>query len=139
MFNAIASSPWAYPALEVVHIVGIGLLIGNLLLFELRVWGLGLRLPLEDLGRLALSLVLVGFALAVASGLLMFATEPDALLSNPAFVLKMGLLMLAGTNAAFFHARGGWARMDRVARLLTLVSIGLWLAVILCGRAIAYL
>ena len=37
--------PLAYPALEVVHIVGIALLVGNLVLFELRVWGVGADLP----------------------------------------------------------------------------------------------
>lgn len=139
MLSWITSSPWAYPSLEVLHIVGMGLLIGNLLLFELRVWGLGERLPLEDLGRLALSLVLLGFCLAAASGLLMFASQSVQLLTNPAFVIKMGLLMLAGLNAAYFHARGSLRRADRMARLLTLVSTGLWLAVIICGRVIAYL
>jgi hypothetical protein len=44
----------------------------------------------------------------------------------------------AGVNAAAFHARGGAARLDRVARAQTLLSIGLWLAVIFCGRWIAY-
>jgi hypothetical protein len=41
MFDWIVSNPIAYPALEVVHIVGIALLLGNLVLLELRVWGLG--------------------------------------------------------------------------------------------------
>ena len=48
----IASSPWAYPALEVVHIVGIALLLGNLVAFELRVWGAAPELPIRPLARL---------------------------------------------------------------------------------------
>ena len=138
MFSAIASHPYAYPALEVVHIVGIGLLLGNLVLFELRVWGAGPQLPVADLARLALSLVVIGFSIAVASGLLMFASQPLELLSNRAFVFKMGLLMLAGLNAAWFHARGSLLRMDRTSRALTLLSSVLWLGVIMCGRWIAY-
>ena len=51
----------------------------------------------------------------------------------------MGLVALAGVNAAVFHARGGLDRLDRVARAQTVVSLGLWLAVIICGRWIAYL
>jgi hypothetical protein len=138
MLSWITSHPYAYPALEVMHIVGIGLLLGNLVLFELRVWGAGRQLPVADLARLALSLVLIGFSIAVASGLLMFAGQPLELLSNRAFVLKMGLLMLAGLNAAWFHARGSLMLMDRTARVLTLLSSVLWLGVIMCGRWIAY-
>ena len=139
MLSLIATHPTAYPALEVLHIVGIGLLLGSLVLFELRVWGLGAQLPMQPLARLALGLALMGFSIAAASGLLMFASQPMGLLNNRAFILKMGLLMLAGTNAAWFHARGGLLLMDRTAKLQTLFSIGIWLAVIICGRFIAYL
>jgi hypothetical protein len=138
MMTWIVAHPLAYPALEVLHIVGIGLLVGNLVLLELRVWGLGGDLPVQPLARLALGLAVLGFALAGASGLLMFAAQAAELLANRAFVLKMGLLMLAGTNAAWFHGRGSLVRMDRTARLLTLVSTAIWLAVIACGRSIAY-
>ena len=138
MFTSIVSHPWAYPALEVVHIVGIALLLGNLLLFELRVWGFGPELPVPALARLALRLALAGFALIAASGLLMFAGQAEDLLAGRAFVTKMGLVLLAGLNAAWFHARDGLQRLDRVARAQTVVSTGLWLAVIICGRWIAY-
>ena len=138
MLQWIISHPLAYPALEVVHIVGIALLLGNLVLFDLRVWGLGPELPTAALARLALRLVLFGFGLAAASGLLMFAGQAADLIGQRVFTLKMGLLMLAGLNAAWFHGRGGVQRLDRTARLLSLGSLGLWLAVIICGRAIAY-
>jgi hypothetical protein len=136
---AIATHPWAYPALEVVHIVGIALLLGNLALLELRVWGAAPALPLAALGRAALTLALAGFALAAASGLTMFAANPGELLANRAFVAKLALLMLAGANAGLFHARGGLARADGWARAQTALSLALWLAVIACGRWIAYL
>lgn len=137
-FAWIASHPTAYPALEVVHLVGIGLLLGSLVVFELRVWGLGAALPVAALARLALGLTLLGFGFATASGLLMFASQAGELLANRAFLWKMGLLMLAGTNAAMFHARGGVGRQDGVARVQTILSLGTWLAVIICGRWIAY-
>lgn len=135
----LAAHPWAYPALEVLHIVGIALLVGNLVLLELRVWGLAPELPLRPLARLSLSLAVCGFVLLAGSGLLMFATRPDELLANRAFTIKLGLIMLAGLNAGWFHGRGGIERPDRVARALTALSLGLWLAVIICGRWIAYL
>jgi hypothetical protein len=137
-WTALATHPWAYPALEVVHIVGIALLLGNLVALELRVWGAAAALPVPALARLCLGLSLAGFGLVLASGLLMFSSQPGDLLANRSFVIKMGLLMLGGVNAALFHARGGLQRLDGLARAQTVVSLGLWLAVIIAGRWIAY-
>lgn len=136
--RGIAEHPWAYPALEVVHIVGIALLLGNLVLLELRVWGAAPELPLRALARLALTLSVAGFGLVAASGLLMFAASPAELLANRAFLLKLSLLMAAGLNAAAFHARGGLGKLDAAARAQTALSLGLWLGAIIAGRWIAY-
>lgn len=134
----LKTSEWGYPALEAVHIAAIGLLFGALMLFELRVLGLGRALPLVPLARLALPLTLCGFAGAAGSGLLMFATQAGELIANRAFLLKLILIATAAGNAAAFHARGRLATPDGIAKVQVLVSIVLWLAVIACGRAIAY-
>lgn len=138
MLTWIVSNPYAYPLLEVVHIVGIALLIGNLVLVEMRVWGAGASLDVQALGRLALSISLAGFAIIVVSGTLMFAGQPEELLANRVFSIKIALMLLAGCNAGMFHARGGLARLDATARAQTILSLGLWLGVIICGRWIAY-
>ncbi len=135
----IASHPIAYPALEVVHIVGIAFLLGSLVVLDLRVWGAARELPLQPLAKLSLSVTLVGFGLVLFSGLLMFGSQPADLIANRAFLIKLGLVMLAGMNAAWFHARGSLARCDEVARAQTLLSTGLWLGAIIGGRWIAYL
>ena len=135
----IASHPIAYPALEVVHIAGIALLLGSLVLLDLRVWGWQSELPLRPLARLALGVTAVGFGLVLLSGLLMFAAQPAELLSNRAFLIKLGLVQLAGLNAAWFHGRDSLGRCDGLARAQTVLSTGLWLAAIICGRWIAYL
>jgi len=139
MWTALAAHPWAYPLLEVVHLAGIALLLGNLVLLELRVFGAGAALPVAALARLSLGLVAVGFALAGASGLLMFGTQAQELLANRAFTVKMGLLALAGCNAAWFHGRGSLQRLDGTARALMLASTLIWLAVLASGRWIAYI
>lgn len=134
----IAAHAWLYPALEAAHIAGIALLLGSLVVLELRVWGLAPVLPVEPLARLALPVTACGFVLVAASGLLMFASQPAELLANRVFALKMGLVMLAGLNAALFHSRGGLQRLDTFARAQTAASVGLWLVVIICGRWLAY-
>ena len=134
----VSTHPWLYPMLEALHVVGVALLLGSLVLLELRVWGRSEALPMAALARLALPVSLCGFALLATTGLLMFGTAPDELLSNRFFLAKMGLVTLAGFNALLFHARRGLERMDRLARAQTLLSLGLWVAVIICGRWIAY-
>lgn len=136
--NWVTAVPWVYPALEVVHIVGIGLLLGSLVVFEMRVWGLGRALELRALARLALPIAVGGFAIAMSSGAVMFLSQVDEMLGNSAFVVKMGLVAAAGLNAIGFHLRGGLAADDRLARAQTALSLGLWIAVVFCGRWIAY-
>jgi hypothetical protein len=138
MFASLQSHPWAYPALEVTHIVGIALLLGNLMALEMRVWGAAATLPVQALARLSLGIAAVGFSLAAASGLLMFATQASELLANRTFVLKMGLLTAAGCNAAWFHGRGSLRKLDLAARLLMLLSTAIWIGVVVCGRWLAY-
>ncbi|TAG25864.1 MAG: hypothetical protein EAZ37_11275 [Burkholderiales bacterium] len=138
-FAPLRTHPFAYPALEAIHIVGIALLLGNLVLLELRVWGWGKALPVKDLARLALLLVVSGFGIVAASGLLMFAAQAGELLANRAFVIKMLLLTLAACNAAWFHGRDSLTKLDSVARLQTLASTLIWIAAIFCGRWIAYI
>jgi len=139
MFDGLQTHPWAYPVLEIVHIIGIALLLGNLVLLEARVFGRGAALPVAALARLALGIALTGFGIAACSGLLMFASQAGELLANRAFTLKMLLLFVAGCNAAWFHFRGSLARNDTLAKLQLIASTLVWLAVLACGRWIAYL
>lgn len=137
-FEALKSSVWAYPALEVVHICGIALLLGNLVLLEMRVFGRGALLDVKALASLSVGIAAVGFCLAAVSGSLMFASQAVELLTNRAFTLKMILLVLAGCNAAWFHGRGSLEKLDAVARLQMVLSSVIWLAVVACGRWMAY-
>jgi hypothetical protein len=138
MLVALGAHPWAYPMLEVVHLLGVALLLGNLVLLELRVFGWGAAIPVEPLARLSLGLAISGFALATASGLLMFGTQPGELLANRVFTAKMALIMLAGCNAGWFHARRSLHLQDGAARVLMTLSTALWLLVLTCGRWIGY-
>ena len=139
MLTELRSHVWAYPALEIVHITGIALLLGNLVLLEMRVFGLGAALPVRALASLSLGLAAAGFSIAAASGLLMFASQPAELLANRAFTLKMLLLFAAACNAGWFHGRASLDKLDLVARVQMVFSTLIWLAVVACGRWIAYL
>lgn len=142
--HAINSSPWLYPAANVVHVLGVILLAGSLIAFDLRLLGVTRAGDVRDLARVTLPWSLLGFGIAVPAGLVLFGSDSTALLSNGAFRLKLLLLLLAGVNAAALHASGALKTLVPSTavplrpRFHAAASILLWVGVIVCGRMIAY-
>jgi hypothetical protein len=137
----LKTNVYAYPALEVMHIVAIAMVFGTLWIVDLR---LLLRvnaldkLDAQSLAKALLPWTIVGFLLAAMTGLTMFVSRIGDLISNTAFIIKMCLLFTAGTNAAILHARGPLDSENVTTRIQAGLSILIWLAVITCGRWIAY-
>jgi hypothetical protein len=137
-------SGWVFPIVESVHIVSFALLVGGIGVLDARLIGLLRHTTVEPLMRSVLPVAFAGFVGAVLSGLLLFVAGAGELLGNRAFVTKIALLMLAGLNAAWFHA--GAARAALVStgpptgrmRAAGLLSMLLWIGVIFAGRLIAY-
>jgi hypothetical protein len=136
--EAIRASAWSYPMLEALHIAAIAALFGSLLLLELRVFGAARAIALPALARFASRTALAGFALAAASGALMWSSDATAISANPAFLVKLSLIAVAGVNAAWFHRRRSAERADAAARLQAGASLALWASAIVAGRWIAY-
>ncbi len=132
-------NPYAYPTLEIVHILGIALVFGTLWIVDLAILGHLRVFEVNLLARHLLPWTLAGFALVALSGLTMFIAGVGDLISNPAFVLKMCLLFVAASNAAVLHARGRINTTSPATRLQALLSIALWIAIIASGRWIGYL
>ena len=140
------SARWLYPIVEIVHIVGFVLLVGSVLMFDLRLLGLSRQLPLTLMARHLLRWSLASLLLVVPAGLLMFSAHPQDFIANRVFLLKLALIMSAGVNAAVFHM-GVWRTVadwdtgraaPGTARAQALLSVVLWLGVIACGRLLAY-
>ena len=139
-------SLWAYPCVEIVHIVGFVTLVGSVAVFDLRVLGCVRRIAVTELARLTLPWSLGALLLVVPSGLLMFSAHATDFVANRVFLLKMMLLFIAGCNAVFFHVRPyqtvqRWdthASAPFVGRASAAVSLALWVSVISCGRLLAY-
>lgn len=127
----------AYPVLETVHLMGLATLFGSVLVVDLRLLGVMRGLDLAVLARGVLPWTVLGFLLAAMTGLTMFFARAGELIGNPYFIAKMGLVILAGCNAGFLHARGPLGE-DWLSRLQAALSMVIWLAVIVCGRWIAY-
>lgn len=142
----IRQSTWLYPALEIIHIVGIILLVGPALMFDLRLLGFAKRLPVPLLAGFLLSWSRGGLLLIVPSGIFLFITNAITLGYDRVFWLKMILLVVAGLNALVFnrfifrlgHPPGEARALHPAAKLCAMVSILVWLAVVTCGRLLAY-
>lgn len=137
---------WFYPTVEIIHILGFVLLIGGIAVYDLRLLGLGRKVPADLLARIALPTAITGFCLAIPAGGLLLTTEATAIAGNPAFQLKMVLIGLGLINAATFHfgiyrrvAEWNLGPPPLAARLAGGMSLVLWIGVLVCGRLIAYL
>ena len=144
--RVMRESLWLYPGVEIAHIAGLAVLVGSVAMFDLRLLGLGRAVPVRALARFLLPWSVGSLAVIVPSGLMMFSAHASDFIDNPAFKIKLLLLAIAGINAALFHATvfrsaAAWdanAATPPMARLQAVFSLALWLAVISCGRLIAY-
>ena len=141
---AIRDSTWIYPIANLLHILGLALLIGSILILDLRLLGVGRWVAVDALSRLTTPFSIIGICLMLVSGSVLFSADAAALSTNPIFRLKMLLLAAGLANALLFRLLwqrriAGWSdRAPLGARLQAgLSGIG-WLAVASCGRLIAY-
>jgi hypothetical protein len=141
----LRTGAWPFALANTGHVVGIALLFGGIAVLDLRLLGAASRaLDVAKLARLTLPLVLSGFALAALSGGLMFIANAREYWAHPLFAWKLALIAAAGANALLLHItswrqRAEWgARTPPSARVAATLSLGLWLAAIVCGRLIAY-
>lgn len=143
---AMRESLWLEPVARIAHLLGLALLFGSIAVLDLRLLGLSRAIPVRRLAAHVLPWTAGAFLLIVPSGLALFVAHAGDFISNPVFVLKMGLILAAGTNAAMFHAgafRGSadWdigRKPPAAARIAALLSLAMWTAVIACGRLLAY-
>lgn len=144
--SGIRQSLWLYPALEIVHLIGIVILVGAAFMFDLRLLGFSKNLSIGDLSRHLLPWSQRGLLLIIPSGILLFITNSKTLGTDPTFWLKMFLLLVAALNALAFHK---WIFKHQInskvqgkillsSRISACVSIIVWIAIITCGRLLAY-
>ena len=143
----IAASGYLFPVCEVIHVVGLALVIGTIWIVDLRLLGLAsLRRPVTDLTRQMLPITWTGFAIAALSGTLMFSSNATHYVAIGYFQLKFVFMALAAVNMLIFHMLT-WksvARWDNAprppapARLAGAVSLCCWIVVVFLGRWVGF-
>jgi len=142
LLSAMRSSSWVFPLIASIHLMGLALIGGALLVVDLRLLGLGLRhQPVAQVARDAERWLLVSLLVLLPTGLLQFmcfaATKYYYL---TAFWVKMAALSLALVFTFVVRRKVAMAEETRMnpvwSKLVALVSLSLWSTVAIAGRLI---
>lgn len=141
----IAETYWLWPVMEIIHFIGLTLLLGGLIIVDLRMAG-----HIQSISRASthqlLPLVIVGFILNLVTGVLFFYGDPGRYSINIGFQIKMVLVLIAGLNALLYHFQV-YPLVDSLkeddetpwlARATAYTSLTMWAGVLLAGRLIPY-
>lgn len=140
----LRASEWLYPLVNTLHIVGIALLVGPILILDWRVLSLRASPKVSVLATVLLPAARGGFALAVVAGLLLFIARPMDYAFNTLFQIKLGCIVLALLNIALLHRSKAWGlavahnQSDWRVRLACGLSVLFWLTALGLGRLIGY-
>lgn len=142
----IKESPWAFPTIESFHVIAAALVVGTIVIVDLRLLGLASTgRAFSELSRDVLPWTWVAFAIAALTGALMFVSQPVDYFGNTAFRIKLALLVCAGINMVIFHfvTQRGIATWDQAAappagRIAGALSIAFWVVVVFFGRQIGF-
>ena len=133
-----------YPIVEIVHILGIIVLVGSAALFDFRLLGLSRQLSVAQLSRYLLPWARLSVLGIVPAGVLMFVSNATTLAANPVFRLKLILIGVAIVNLLVFHWWTGKSIKEEetavpiAAKVSAIVSLVVWVGVISCGRLLAF-
>lgn len=134
----VTHSAAAYATVSALHVVGVALLFGPILLVDLRLVGLVTALDapaMQVLRRTAR----IGLVLVLVTGVLLAATRPQEYLANRVFLAKLAVVAVGIANAVWFERRHGRLALDGAgARGAAAISLAAWLAALFLGRWIAF-
>jgi hypothetical protein len=145
--TTIRNSLYLFPLIESVHVLGLTMVFGTILIVDLRLLGLAsTRRPFTAITSDVLKWTWLAFAVTATSGLLMFLTNAGAYYHNVYFRAKMALLIVSGVNMLAFELTAGrsvhsWDRntaAPAAGRTVAALSLVVWIGVIVLGRWVGF-
>ena len=142
----IRESEWLFPTIETVHVLALVLVVGSILMVDLRLLGIANRgRSVRAVTAERLPVTWAAFAVAAAAGALLFSSKAVTYFDDFPFRLKMICLVLAGVNMAVFHlltyrrvAEWDEGPTPLGARAAGGISLILWIAIVAAGRWIGF-
>jgi len=143
----VASSAWAFPAVESIHVIAIVTVVATVAIMDLRLLGVaGKGWTVTELSDDTLKWTWGGFVLAVITGTLLFVSKAHVYAREPWFLAKLVLFAIAGVNMAIFHGLT-WKQVKswntlrvppRAALIAGGLSLTIWVLAVICGRFIGF-
>ena len=142
----VLEGQWTWPILEILHFMGLSLLLGSLLVIDLRMAGYFRQINVVATHKL-LPWTFLGFGINLVTGFLFLMGDPARYTANIGFWWKMILVVVAGLNALWFWVKINpvmktWephADTPAIAKVIAWISLGTWFGVLLLGRLIPYI
>ena len=134
-------SRWVYAGIATAHVLAIAVLIGSILILDLRLVGFARRLDVAQLARLVVPVAGTALGCAVISGGLLFIGRAAQYAAFDLFQLKIAIIAFALAMTLTVHKRYGLCLEKAPARQCVRIgtaSICLWCAVAVAGRMIAF-
>jgi hypothetical protein len=141
------SGAWTYAIVNLAHILGVASLFGSVLVLDLRLVGVGRRVPLAALADATVPVAAAGFTIAATTGVGLLVTKATEYVGNPFLAIKFPAIALALINVLVIRRSEAWRargqreltpREQRRLAVLGGVSLACWLTAIAAGRLIAY-
>jgi hypothetical protein len=140
--NAIRQSAWLFPVIEAVHLLGLCVLGGAVLIVDLRMLGLGLRSQrIAQIARDARPWFVGALVVMLVTGWALFSSEAIKCYYNTSFWVKITTLPFAIILTLFVRDRMALRTLSEVTpttRLVGITSIALWITVAAAGRWIGF-
>jgi hypothetical protein len=138
----ISGSTWAYPFVQLTHFTGLSLWIGTNLSLDLRLLGVGSKR--QTAAQLSDALFVwnwTGFAIAVLGGFMLFSSAATKYIPNPAFEIKLGILIPLGVLCHiivqwYARSREQMEKVTPLGRVAGLLELLLWFSVIAAAVSI---
>src|SRR5215471_21344029 len=138
--NPLNASEFIFPTLEVFHIVGFAMCVGTIGVVDFRLLGIGMNhQKTAEVAQDVAPWTLVGLALILLSGPLLFSSDPDMYYLNPAFQIKMVFFTLGVLFNYTIHRKAARGKTGPgAAKMAAAVSLFLWIGVVFGGIFIAF-
>jgi hypothetical protein len=141
----VSGTSWLWPLMEIFHFFGLSLLLGSLLIIDLRLAGFFRQINILATHRL-LPWTFIGFGINLTTGILFYLGDPLRYTANIGFRIKMILVLVAGLNALWYFFRidkylTNWdphGDTSPLAKTIAFISLFTWAGVLLLGRLIPY-
>jgi len=145
VYRLTSETAWGWPILESIHYVGLSMLFGTVILYDLRVLGVAKSVPVKSLHRF-IPIGVAGFIINLITGLMFYISAPANYSYSPAFHVKVICLFIAGANVMIFYtflakrtnAVGAGEDAPLSSKIAAGVSFLAWSGVLAGGRFLGF-